>query len=1757
MRENKNSKLLSALLAILMIFSMLPVTTFAEEEMILQEDPNQIVEENQVEEIPEEEILEEVEEAPEEQIEEIIEVVESPQPVVENLEEFNPPEEVEETIEEPSGIEEVEQINSLEEVKEEIQVEETGISNEVPVVKEVKHDSVTIMSVTENDEELIGTEFAVYADIENLETSIIKTISAGTFTLSTIDEDLKDFLPVEGSTTLYLKETKVPEGYNANTEIYKITIHIEIDEENNTIVYGLAFDDGQKELKINHEPVIETIAEEIEVVEEVVVLGATAFRTLPYNLNPEEGKILIPFRKDWNGSGDTEATRPSSITISLYKYLGASFDATTATLVDTKLVTAAEGWACEFDISKENLYSGSVYNSDSAYKWAVVESEVIGYKETGHVNPSVEFNPPEVAGNGWDRTTPCSEISITSSGHDKSVVCAKKGSTYVIWSVDPLSSAERELIFKSAAAGIKGFGSGNINNCTFISGFGSSSEFGMTVTENSIQFNDTSNWSFYAVGIYNKSSTFTNASSITNTYLPKATTVTLPVTKTIEGTPHSSANFDFVLTTLTENAPMPVSGGEKLTITGEGTGNFGTITYTMPGTWKYSVYEKAGSLEAYGYDDNIYKVTVTVNDVGGELVALVAIEDRSGASVDKMEFNNLYLTGDLIVQKIIAGNAASINKEYNFKVTLSDTSINGLYGDMTFVNGVAEFTLKGGERVFAKNLPAGVKYTVTEDDYSSEGYITTQTNDTGVITYNNEIQATFTNTRNADGSLTILKKLAGNDPNPEDKFKFTIELTGKPVNGNYSGVIFTDNKATLELKGGESKTIEGLPVGTIYSVEEYDYKSEGYETSATNNSNSGIIKEHTVAIAEFINTRNTYGDLIIKKKVGGIAADTNKAFNFTVTLSDTNINGAYGDLTFKDGVATFELKDGERKIAKNLPNGVSYKVEEDNYTGLGYETMITGEEGTITGGNEVQALFINYRDAYGSLIIKKHLAGNDINPDDEFTFYINLNDDSINTTYGGVEFISGQATVDIKGNESLTINGIPHGTNYTVTERNYRREGYETTSINEEGTINEHSPAITEFTNTRNTYGDLIVHKRLAGNAANRDQRFLFTVTLSDTTISDKFGDMVFENGVAKFELSGGESKKAVNLPNGITYKVVEDDYSSLGYVTTKTHDTGTITGNEEVEAIFTNTRDTYGSLEVSKVLTGNDVDTNKEFNFTIKLTGETINGTYSGVTFTNNTATIKLKGGEYKFIEGLPNGIRYDVSEDNYYADGYFTSRTGATGTIVENEKMIAEFVNSRNTYGSLIVEKKLEGNAPHVNKSFSFTITLSDTNISDKYGDMVFENGIAKFELKGGEKLQATGLPNGLTYTVSEKDYTDEGYITTKYNDTGTIVGNEEITVTFVNERNATGSLIISKKLDGNDPNPEDKFKFTIELTGKPVNGNYSGVIFTDNKATLELKGGESKQIDGLPNGITYTVLEDSYREQGYFTMTTDSFTGQIDENKPAEVVYINIRDTFGDLTVKKVLAGNATDANKAFNFTVILSDTSITDGYGSMKFIEGKATFTLKGGEEIKATGLPNGVTYTVIEDDYSAQGYKTTKTNDTGKIVGNSEKVVTFTNTRNVTPEPPKPQQDDKPLPQYGSLIIIKRVTGDLAEYDKYFSFKVTFNVDGSYYYDGVRTGNLKSGDVIQLKHDESITIYGLPDGTKYTVTEIGNNGYRVYASGNSGTISAINIATASFTNVRSKAPITGDITNLPLWLGSSILSGLGLLFIVFYRRRRNK
>lgn len=517
----------------------------------------------------------------------------------------------------------------------------------------------------------------------------------------------------------------------------------------------------------------------------------------------------------------------------------------------------------------------------------------------------------------------------------------------------------------------------------------------------------------------------------------------------------------------------------------------------------------------------------------------------------------------------------------------------------------------------------------------------------------------------------------------------------------------------------------------------------------------------------------------------------------------------------------------------------------------------------------------------------------------------------------------------------------------------------------------------------------------------------------------------------------------------------------------------------------------------------------------------------------------------EYEVYEETPAGwvlVSIDGTEDASSATGLLSEENYATKHT---------FLNRQLPCGDLIVTKTLAGNAPVAGAEFRFTVTLSDTSITGTYGEMSFTNGVATFTLKHGESKTASNLPNGITYEVTEADYTADGYVTTKTGDTGTIVGNSEQTAAFKNTRNADGSLTVSKTLEGNDTDSTKEFTFTITLSDPTINGTYSGVTFTNGVATITLKGGESKTIEGLPNGVGYEVTEADYSADGYVTTKTGD-TGTIDENKPMVAAFTNTRDTYGDLVVTKTVAGNAASQTKEFTFTVTLSDTTINGTFGDMTFVDGVAEFTLKHGESKKAPGLPNGVGYTVVESDNS--GYTVTKTGDTGSIIGGETVTAAFTNTKNTTPPPDDPSDD----PKTGNLTVSKTVAGDLANKDQYFTFTITFNASGSYSYTGSKSGTIKSGEAVQLKHGESITISGLPAGTTYAVTESGHSGYRAYASGNTGTIAANKTSTAAFTNARSSVPQTGDDSNLLLWLSMAGAAGIGMvLTAIFGKKRKGK
>ena len=254
--------------------------------------------------------------------------------------------------------------------------------------------------------------------------------------------------------------------------------------------------------------------------------------------------------------------------------------------------------------------------------------------------------------------------------------------------------------------------------------------------------------------------------------------------------------------------------------------------------------------------------------------------------------------GNLIVSKIVSGNAGDTNKAFSFTVRLGNSDISGSYGEMTFANGTATFTLKHNEKKTATGLPAGISYEVTESEADQNGYTTTSTGANGSIVKDQTVTAAFTNTKKSGGddshddlgNLIVSKVVAGNAGDKNKAFSFTVRLGNSDISGSYGEMTFANGTATFTLKHNEKKTATGLPAGISYEVTESEADQNGYTTTATG-ANGSIVKDQT-STAAFTNTKKSsgggghdggdsndygYGNLTVSKMVSGTAGDTTKA----------------------------------------------------------------------------------------------------------------------------------------------------------------------------------------------------------------------------------------------------------------------------------------------------------------------------------------------------------------------------------------------------------------------------------------------------------------------------------------------------------------------------------------------------------------------------------------------------------------------------------------------------------------------------------------------------------------------------------------------------------------------------------------------------------------------------------------------------------------------------------------------------------------
>ena len=193
--------------------------------------------------------------------------------------------------------------------------------------------------------------------------------------------------------------------------------------------------------------------------------------------------------------------------------------------------------------------------------------------------------------------------------------------------------------------------------------------------------------------------------------------------------------------------------------------------------------------------------------------------------------------------------------------------------------------------------------------------------------------------------------------------------------------------------------------------------------------------------------------------------------------------------------------------------------------------------------------------------------------------------------------------------------------------------------------------------------------------------------------------------------------------------------------------------------------------------------------------------------------------------------------------------------------------------------------------------------------------------------------------------------------------------------------------------------------------------------------MKGKQTKTIKGLPQGVSYTVVE---AIDNQFTAENQQLGGEIAATA-GSAAFKNTRKA-GDLIIKKTVNSPvATDETKEFTFTITLSDTTVAgefeveggDEGEKVTFTGGVGTIKVKGGSQKTIKGLPTGVTYTVEEETES--GFAPTYTGKTGTICM-APSTASITNTKDE-----------------GGLIVSKSVVSAI-EADKGIEFNFTVTLE---------------------------------------------------------------------------------------------------------------
>ena len=778
------------------------------------------------------------------------------------------------------------------------------------------------------------------------------------------------------------------------------------------------------------------------------------------------------------------------------------------------------------------------------------------------------------------------------------------------------------------------------------------------------------------------------------------------------------------------------------------------------------------------------------------------------------------------------------------------------------------------------------------------------------------------------------------------------------------------------------------------------------------------------------------GNVTVGENAVFVQADENGKFDLTMNYATIPETG-WTQRDWKGKTYTYQIEEVDTPAFDGVTYDktkytVTVTLEDDGQGHLTPKAEISGgEDGSIVLKNEL---------ARRDLTISKTTAGNAVLSGDAFTVKIRLsrNNNDIVPVDGDypmdgaaetkLTVKNGEATLKIRGGQTVTIKDIPVGTTYIVEETDERAQGYNIDASaytsGGSGVIATDKEAKVELKNVRNA-GSLEIRKKIEGKDPISKREFSFTAAItypagvdledkdnlpkvptgSQMTVQDRTVT-IKDIRIAVSQTKPDASVTIGNILYGASYTVTENDgFAEWGYAAYYDEDMkfgesttpNRVVNAEKQTALFTNVR-SAGKLKIGKTATGTGVGKGLAANT------ETYN-----VKLTLVNETVSLNG---------------HVGRSNMPSEGEKT-------TYPVKQEQVGQEV----------------------------TLMLN---------------------LHNGEVVTFDDLPEGTSYAVDEDEqpYRDMGF-TVSYADgnsstteknKGTISKETASSVQITNVRD-THSVSITKNVLGQMANEDDAFDFNVRIEKKDdalsdeavyreytytVNGQKATIDFRrKNVQTISLKKGETAVIDDVPDGADIIVTEamsEKHEDEGYTLKTTQTEKNE----KPNIIGYTFTNERYiGSIEITKALAGTGSDKGygKTFKFDVKLwnkhnldllnaemsTKPSGVDGLTKTNeqrdghdVYAGTVSITMgTDGQPVSAsiTNIPAHTCYEIVERDYTDDGYTTqTPQNASGLIdvvnEAGREAVVTFTNTR-----------------ESGTLALSKALKGNATDGEKEFTFHV--------------------------------------------------------------------------------------------------------------------